>query len=120
MEVSALTIRSVIFPEADVDVSVTVDDAPETLLIVLVKVAVIPGPIGPNLRAFAVAHGAGPLASILYIALVDGLLSRLDDQSVLADQLFAKLVVPLELSQVLQLFLNDCVLVIRHILAVLA
>ena len=120
MEIGALAIRSVILPVAHVYITIAMDDTPEALLLILVKVAVIPGPIRPDLRSFAVAHGAGPLAGILHVALVDGLLACLHDKPVLADELIAELVVPLELGQIFQLLLHDRVLVVRHELAVLA
>ena len=120
MEIGALAIRSVILPVAHVYISIAMDDTPETLLLVLVEVAVIPGAVWPNLRSFAVAHRASPLTGILHVALMDGLLSRLDCKTILVDELFAELIIPLELCQVFQLLLHDRVLIVRHVLAILA
>ena len=120
MEIGALAIRSVILPVAHVYIAIAMDDTPETLLLVLVKVAVIPSAIRPNLRSFAMTHRAGPLTGILHIAFMDSLLPRLDRETIFVDQLFAELIVPLELCQVFQLLLHDRVLVVRHVLAVLA
>ena len=65
VEVSSLPIRFVTLPVSDVDIAITMDDATKAFLLIMHKVAVIAGPIRPDLCPFAMTHATCPLARVL-------------------------------------------------------
>ena len=112
VEVGTLPITLVLFPVPNVDIAITVHYAPETLLVILHEVPIIPGSIWPNLRAFAVTHGASPFASVLDFGLMGDLFSLFNYQVGFANQLFTILVVPLKVREVFKFFFHDRVFII--------
>ena len=88
------------------------NDTPETLLMIQNEVAVVASAIRPDLCAFTMPHVSTPLTGILDLAFVNGLFAPLYLQILVANQLLTILIVPLELSQVLQLINHDRVLVV--------
>ena len=88
------------------------NDTPETLLMIQYEVAVVASAIRPDLCAFTMPHVSAPLTGILDLAFVHGLIAPLYLQILIAYQLLAILIVPLELSQVLKLLQHYRVLVV--------
>ena len=66
MVIGAFTVGHVVFPVADVVVAICVNQTPESFLLIVDKVAVVAGPIGPDLRTLAMAVFTSPLACVLY------------------------------------------------------
>lgn len=69
--VRALAIGHVIFPIANVVVAICMDEAPEPLLLITDKVAVVAGSIGPDLRPLAMAQLTCPFADVLNFRLLN-------------------------------------------------
>ena len=96
------------------------NDTPKAFLVILNEVAIVTSAIRPDLCAFTMPHVSTPLTSILDLAFVNCLIAQLYLQILLSNQILAILIVPLELSQVLQLLHHDRVLVVRGVVAILA
>ena len=69
VEVGAFTIRFVVFPEADIDIAISVDDPAEAFLSIIDKVAIVARAIRPDLGCTPMTNCSRPFASVTHAIL---------------------------------------------------
>ena len=94
MEIGALAIRLIVFPVANIDVTIQVNHSSKTILFIIDKETVVASSVRPNLSASAVTIIASPFSIILNLVLKRNFFAIFYCLAGLPEQVKAVLVIP--------------------------